>query len=270
MFKPDDATPSRDRRQQDLVTLLRQRGEVAVETLAEYFAVSTMTIRRDLQELADRGRVMRTHGGAAPTARVSFEFRFLQRAHQHASEKNQIAQCVAELVQPGQRVLLDSGTTTLAIARHLRSVGPLTVITTSLPIASELYGDESIEVMLLGGLLRQNAPDLCGPITERTLEMLRGDVAFVGADAVDDAGYVYSDSSELPQMLRRITEAADLAYFVADHSKLGRRALMRFGHLQGSGGLITDEQADPELLDTLRATGANVLTPQAIKMKART
>jgi len=250
---------SRGRRQETILAELDARGECAVEELAARFGVTRMTIRRDLQALADAGRVIRTHGGAAPTARVSFEFRFLEHAGQQRQAKEAIAITAGELVESGQSVLLDSGTTTLAVARRLRGKAGLTVITTSLPIASELYGHEGVNLLLLGGLLRHDSPDLTGAMTEGNLDSLHADVAFLGADGIDAEGNVYNRTTALARLLARMADAADRVYVVADSSKLGRKALMRFGNLNQWDGLITDSGADESLLTELAGSGVHVI-----------
>lgn len=259
MNEQADATLSPATRRARILELLEREGEQSVETLAERFAVSGMTIRRDLQDLAEAGSVVRTHGGAASAGRVSFEFRFLERMRERATEKRQIAEQAAALVQPGQAVLLDSSTTTLAIARRLRTFERLTVITTSLPIASELFGLERIEVILLGGVLRKDTPDLIGAITDQSLEMLRADVAFIGVDAIDDTGQLYNSSPELGRMLTRMASAASRVYAVADHTKVGRHELARFAHLRDWAGLITDPGLPAETQRSLEAAGATVI-----------
>lgn len=246
-------------RRQRLVEMLEQDGERGVEELAATFGVSGMTIRRDLQELAEEGRVIRTHGGAVPAPRISFEFRFLERAEHRAAAKEAIAQAAAGLVQPGQSVLLDSGTTTLAIARRLRQIPRLTVVTTSLPIASELFGLDNIELILLGGTLRKDAPDLTGSITQQNLEVLHTDVAFIGADAVATNGTLYTASPELGQILKQMAACAGAAYAVVDSAKIGRRGLMRFGHLRDWQGLICDEDLPRAMAKGLGDAGANVI-----------
>jgi DeoR/GlpR family transcriptional regulator of sugar metabolism len=249
-------------RQAGITELLNTEGEQSVEALAERFGVSAMTIRRDLQSLAENGQVIRTHGGAAPSSRVSFEFRFLERARQSAGAKESIAAAAAELVHDGERLMLDSGTTTLALARRLRARSDLTVITTSLPIASELHATHHISILLLGGYLRNDSPDLIGGITERTLELLRADTAFLGADAVDANGEAFSSAVELARILELMAAACGRVYVVADSHKLGRNALIRFGHLAKFDGLITDAQAHPKTLNSLRDAGVNVIQPR--------
>ena len=142
-----------------------------------------MTVRRDLKSLAERGKVLRTHGGAALAERVSFEFDFLHRLREHQAAKDAIAVAAAAVVEDGESVLLDSGTTTLALAKQLCQKQRLTVVTTSLPIAAQLQYDRHIEVLLLGGYVRPSSPDLVGAMTEANLESLRADVAFLAPPA---------------------------------------------------------------------------------------
>ena len=230
--------------------------------LAEQFGVSGMTIRRDLQELADEGRVLRTYGGAAPAPRISFEFRFLENAQRNAEAKLEIAGLVSSIVEPGQTVILDSSTTTLAIARRLKSADRLTVVTTSLPIASELFGLDHITTVLLGGTLRKDSPDLFGAITDQNLELLRGDIAFLGADAVDTNGGLYNAVPELGRMLSRMAMAATHSYAVADHSKFDRHELMRFADVKNWAGLITDSGLDRSIARQLEKAGVNLVQPK--------
>jgi len=158
----------------------RRAGECSIEQLMKRFGVSGMTVRRDLQSLADQGKVIRTHGGAAMAERISFEFEFLNRVRENHAAKEAIAASAAAQIKDGESVMLDSGTTTLELAKRLRGRRGLTVITSSLPIAAQLQYDQQIEVLLLGGRLRASSPDLAGALTESNLETLRADAAFLG------------------------------------------------------------------------------------------
>jgi len=153
-------------RHQKILDRLHQQGEVAVQELAEAFGVTPMTIRRDLDFLAEQNRLTRTHGGAMRSAPAVIEFAFLERNRERIAEKQAIARNAAALVEPGMTLVLDIGTTTLEVARSIASVPDLTVLTSSLAIASALYGRENINLTLLGGGVRRNSPDLSGPLTE--------------------------------------------------------------------------------------------------------
>lgn len=219
---------------------VREGQECSVADLAVTFKVSEMTVRRDLDALAAEGRVVRTHGGATAASGVVFEFRFLERAREHRAAKRQIAAKAASFVEDGMTVMLDSGTTTLALAEALRGKRDLTVVTTSLPIASALQYSDVIDVILLGGRLRRDAPDLSGALTLQGLKGLHADVAFVGVDSLDLEGTTYSRSIEVAHLIASMAAAADTVYVVADSSKIGHAALARSGSLTEWEALITD------------------------------
>lgn len=250
---------SQETRQKRIYELIAQHGERSIEELIQEFGVSGMTIRRDLQLLADQGRVIRTHGGATMAERVSFEFEFLNRVRENHAAKEAIAATAAAQVNDGESIMLDSGTTSLELAKQLRGKRGLTVITSSLPNAAQLQYDQQIEVLLLGGRLRASSPDLVGALTETNLEQLRADVAFIGADAVDSHGAVYQESPEVARMLTRMAESAKRVYVIADNSKLGKTALWRFGRLSDWTALITDAGAERSVLASLKKAGAQVI-----------
>jgi DeoR/GlpR family transcriptional regulator of sugar metabolism len=128
-----------------------------------------------------------------------------------------------------------------------------------LPIASALQHCDAIRVLLLGGFLRQDAPDLCGELTEANLEDLRADVAFIGADGIDAKGNVYNASLTVGRMLRRMAGSATRVFVVADSSKIGRTALMRFGNLAEWDGLITDRGLSRSLTGALRRAKVQII-----------
>ena len=178
---------------------------------------------------------------------------------QNQSAKRAIAAAAAAQITDGETIMLDSGTTTLELAKLLCGKQGLTVITNSLPIAAQLQYDRQIEVLLLGGYLRASSPDLVGAITEANLETLRADAAFLGADGIDRHGGVYQESPEVARMLTKMAASAGRVYVVADASKLGKTALWRFGRLQDWAALITDAAADRSLLASLRKAGVRVI-----------
>ncbi len=251
-------------RQRKIIELLHSDGECTVDGLAQKLCVSDMTIRRDLQALADEGLLLRTHGGASPVESVRFEFQFLQRTQLRRQQKDAIGTVAAGLVQEGQSILFDSGTTTLAVARQLRKLSRLTVLTTSLPIASVMQRAGNADILLLGGFLRRESPDLEGPLTEANLATLQADVAILGADGIDAEGNVYNVSLSIARLLTIAAKAAAKVYVVADSSKIGRTALTRFGNLRDWAGLITDDEINPALLEQLRSAGVDVKLASAL------
>lgn len=254
-------------RQKRILALINERGGGSVDDLAKECGVSTMTIRRELSALAREGKVIRTHGGATLGEKVLFDFQFLQRARVQEAAKESIAETAAAMVEDGQSVMIDSGTTTLALARHLQGRKGLTLVTTSLPIAAALQHAPDVRVLLLGGFVRRDAADLTGALTEANLESLRADIAFLGADGVDLSGRVYNDSPEVARLLGKMAAAARTTYIVADSFKIGRTALVRFGSIARWGGLITDRAVSRSQAAALRRASVNLIVSKSTPAK---
>ncbi len=250
---------NQEARRSQIRKLVATHGECSVEQLATELGVSGMTVRRDLQALSDEGRVIRTHGGATLGERATFEFAFLDRVNKNRDAKTAIARAAADLIGDSPTVMLDGSTSTLAIARQLRGKTGLTVITTSLPAAAELQHEPGVDVLLTGGYVRSASPDLTGSLAEANLGLLRADVAFLGADAVDNRGNVFTNPPDNSAVLLKMIASAQRVYVVADHTKLDRNALRCFGCLADWAGLITDEASDPDFIAQLRELGIDVI-----------
>lgn len=227
-------------RQTAIREFLRAGTELSIPELAARFGVSEMTVRRDLDRLAEGGEVRRLHGGAVVTERMAFEFDFAQRRLERQAQKRAIARRALELVRPGHRLIIDSGTTTLELACLLADFGKLTVITPSLAVASALQYSSGIETVLLGGVVRRGSPDLAGLATETVLGLFAADLAFQGADAIDREGAMYTSDLRVAQVDRAIRSRAERTYVLADSSKIGRTALCRNGFVFETAGWITD------------------------------
>ena len=174
-----------EERRRAILDLLNHHGRVLVTDLARQFETSQVTIRKDLEILHAHGLVHRTHGGALPSREGALEDPTLREKEKlHHQEKLRIAESAVEKVKEGQVLILDSGTTTTAIARALRNFQNLTIITNAVNIAAELAGT-AVEVILTGGTLRKNSFSLVGPIAEETLRRLSADLLFLGVDGFD-------------------------------------------------------------------------------------
>lgn len=240
-------------------SLVARCGECSVDELARELGVSGMTVRRDLQSLAEDGRVIRTHGGATLGERATFEFAFLERINRNREAKEAIARAAAELAHGCRTMMLDGSTTTLAIARQLRGTTGLTVVTTSLPVAAELQHEPGIDVLLPGGYVRPASPDLTGSLTEANLGVLHAEFAFLGADAIDGEGRVFTNPPDNSSVLLAMAKSAEKVYIVADNTKLGKTTLRCFGQLGQWAELITDDRSDREYVERLRERGVRVI-----------
>jgi DeoR family transcriptional regulator of aga operon len=247
-----------EERRRLIVEILNREGRVLVGALARHFRTSQVTIRKDLEALQAHGRIHRTHGGALPARESALEDPTLREKEKlHRKEKLQIAAAAARMVREGQVVILDSGTTTTAIARALRKFENLTIITNAVNIAAELSGS-SLEVILTGGTLRKNSFSLVGPIAEETLRRLNADILFLGVDGLD-VHYGLSTPNLLEAKVNRcMMEVARIVVAVCDSSKFGRRSLSSIAPLSGVQQLITDRGIPKADLVAVRKMGLEV------------
>jgi DeoR/GlpR family transcriptional regulator of sugar metabolism len=250
--------PSAARQSRIREHLASEQG-VSISALAREFGVSGMTIRRDLAALAEKAHVRRTHGGAVLAERMILEFDYRQRRQLNRAAKRAIAAEARKLVQPGQRLILDNGTTTLEFAALLKDGENLTVITPSLAVASELQHAAGVEVILLGGVMREGSPDLTGPLTEHCLELLAADLAIQGADGIGLDGAIYNSDLRLAKVDRLMRSVAARCCVLADHSKIGRTALARNGSLADVDVFITDKAAPAAALKRFAKLGPEIV-----------
>ena len=203
-----------------------------------------MTIRRDLEWLEKQGSLTRTHGGAILSRPAVIEFAFLERNRSRLDEKQAIAREVASMVTRGMAITLDTGTTTLEVAKAIAGIPALKVVTSSLAIASVLYTCDNIDLVLLGGNVRKNSPDLSGSLTEENLLHFRTDIAVLGADGADHDG-LYTTDMAIASVSRAIIGGAARAIAVVDSSKFQRRSFVKFSSWSSIECLVTDEGATP-------------------------
>jgi len=252
-------TATAEVRRRKLVELLAHRQSVSTADMARRFKVSTMTIRRDLAELQRAGAVVRCYGGAVPAQRIAFEFAFDERRRMRLAQKRRIGAAAAACVEAGQTVFLDTGTTTLQVARALSCLAqPCTVVTSSLMIASELWSCEHVQLMLLGGQVRHGSPDLVGAGTQLMLERLTADLAFLGSDGIEPSRGSFACDLETAQIAERMAANAEHVAVVADSSKLGIAGAVLYLPTHQMEHLISDREADMSAIRALREGGVKV------------
>jgi len=247
-----------EERRRAILDVLNRDGRVLVADLAHEFATSQVTIRKDLEALHEHGLVHRTHGGALPAREGALADPTLrEKAKLHRKEKLHIAAAAAHMVKEGQVVILDSGTTTTAIAHALRQFQNLTIVTNAVNIAAELSGT-TLEVILTGGTLRKNSFSLVGPIAEDTLRRLNADILFLGVDGFD-VRYGLSTPNLLEAKVNRVMlEVAKRTVAVCDASKFGRRSLSLIAPPTSLHGVITDRGIPRSDLNALKKAGIEV------------
>jgi DeoR/GlpR family transcriptional regulator of sugar metabolism len=245
-------------RQAQILRMLEERGRISLADLTATFQISEATARRDLDALAEQGKVQRVHGGAILLRQSAPEPPILRRQEEQAEEKERIGRAAAALVQDGETVFLGSGTTTLQVARALRSRQRLTVLTNSLPVINTLAGQANLTVVVLGGLLRDSELSFIGHITEKALAEVRADKVILGVRALSLEYGLTNDY--LPEALtdRAILQCGRQVILVADHTKLNTVAAAFLAPLTAIHHLVTDSQAPADFLDSLRALGIQV------------
>ncbi len=251
--------PSAARQTRIRERLAAQPG-VAIGDLAREFGVSEMTVRRDLDALEGQSHILRTHGGAVLTERMILEFDYRNRRELNRPAKRAIAAEARKLIQPGMRLILDTGTTTLELAALLHDGKDLTIITPSLAVASELQHASGVEVILLGGIIRRGSPDLTGPVTEHCLELFSADIAFQGVEGIGPDGAVYNTDLRLARVDRLMRKASRQCCILADSSKIGTTALARSGSLADVHFLITDKGAPAAARRHFARLGPKIIT----------
>lgn len=245
-------------RQRAIVEMVRQQGAVTVEELMAAFGVSAPTVRSDLASLERRGLLVRAHGGAVRADGTLFEPSHEDRRVMRRAEKQAIARAAAEMVQDGETVLLDAGTTTLELAVQLRGRRSLTVVTNSLANAMILMENASLDVIMIGGQVQRRRRAALGPLAVRFLDGFRVDRAFLGFNGVDPIGGLTVVDFDAAEVKRRMMDIAGQRVVVADSDKIGRVAFAAAAPIEHADVLITDDGARPDVLDAIRDRGVQV------------
>lgn len=255
-----DANVFNFERQESLLQFVEKRQRVTVPQICEQFAISPATARRDLDALAELGKIQRVHGGALALRNAPPEPPILQRAVEQADEKQRIARSAAALILDGDTVFLSSGTTVLEVARQLHERTNLTVITNSLLVINVLADAPQINVIALGGALRRSEMSLVGHLTEHGLTDVRANKVILGVRGVDlNHGLTNADLQETAIDRAVIRTGAEIIV-VADNTKLGRASTAFVVPLSAVHTLVTDSGAPPEFVEAVREKGLTVIT----------
>ena len=242
-------------RQRRILNLLNQQGSIQVNDLVTDLQVSEMTIRRDLDALEQKGLLRRVHGGAISSQGRSFEPPFLSRASQAKEEKERIGKAISEMVQNGDSLILDIGTTTLQAAQYLVHKKNLTIITPSLPVLNILGGIDWIRLIPTGGILRPGELSMVGHLAERAFEEFYVDKLFLAAGCVDLKNGLTEYNLEDALVKRAMLKNSKEVILVADSSKFNRTAMASIGPISCVQQIISDTGLDKNTTSTLRELG---------------
>ncbi|AHM03000.1 Glycerol-3-phosphate regulon repressor, DeoR family [Roseibacterium elongatum DSM 19469] len=235
-------------RQDDILRAARESGRVNVEDLATRFEVTVQTIRRDLTDLCEAGLLDRVHGGAVLPSGIT-NIGYEERRRTAAGAKDAIGRTAAALIPPGACVFLNIGTTTEAVARALRDVSNLLVVTNNLNVAHILSGHPSAEVIVSGGRLRRADNGLVGERATATINQFKADLAVLGCSGVDLDGELLDFDPEEVRVSRAFLSKARSTILVADDSKLARNAPVRIANLANLDRWVTNAEPPDALLE---------------------
>lgn len=248
-------------RREQIIQRLRQQGSVQVNDLATLFSVSTVTIRNDLAFLEKQGIAVRAYGGAlicdspAPLVEPSVE----DKSTLNTALKRSIAQVAAELIQPGHRVILDSGTTTFEIARLMRQHTGVIAMTNGMNVANALLEASGVELFMTGGHLRRQSQSFYGDQAEQSLQNYHFDMLFLGVDAIDVERGISTHNEDEARLNRKMCEVAERIIVVTDSSKFNCSSLHKIIDTSRIHTIIVDGGIPEESREGLRRLGIEVV-----------
>ncbi len=229
-----------EERQNKILAMLEDCNKLFVKDLCDQFSVSPATIRKDLQVLEEKGLLKRTHGGAIPCDKTNFEPTSVQKQYSHLPQKKRIAEYALDLIEDGDTLALDCGTTTYGLAELLLKKNNLTVVTMDIHIASVLENHPNLTVFLTGGLIRKGFSCTVGTYTNTVLSSLHVDKVFMATNSVTDDGFLCTPNMEQASVKQALIGIGQKTYLLCDSSKFGKHSFVRFGSITDMDLIITD------------------------------
>lgn len=242
-----------------IVDTVKEKGSIRVTELSRMFNLTEETIRRDLEKLEREGKLMRSHGGAiAIKDGEQGDVPYFKRETLHTTEKEKIANTALQFVQEEDSILLDASSTSWFLAKRLPNI-PLTVITNSLRVLTELVSKKNIHVICTGGSLSHTSLSVLGPLTIQSLENYHADKAFISCKALD-VNWGISDANDMQAMVKKkMLEISEKNYLLIDHSKIGKKATSFVDGFEKVHCIISDNLADQAYLSELTDYGVTIL-----------
>jgi DeoR family fructose operon transcriptional repressor len=247
-----------EERQQHILEMLNSKASIKVNELAIKFDVSESTIRRDLKQLDESGAISRTHGGAVSSVKTSFEPTFKEKMDEKHEEKVSIGKVAATMIKDGDTIILDSGTTTLEIAKNITAKN-ITVITNSIDVAGVLSYKEDIEIIVTGGSIRLNTRAMVGPITELVLMNFRVDKAFIGANGVSLKEGITTPNFSEAHTKKTMMNVAEKVIVVVDSSKFDNVSFSIICPMKNVTTIVTDSHLDEEIAREFENEGIEII-----------
>jgi DeoR/GlpR family transcriptional regulator of sugar metabolism len=247
-----------EERQQDILRLISQEGRVAVTELSRKYGVSEVTIRGDLQTLAEQGLIVRTHGGAV-TVPQSADLSLNLRRQQQMAEKERIGAGASSFVSDGDAIFLDTSSTSLAIVRHLKPRRELTILTNSLAIAQAVLDMNGVTLVMTGGVLRRDTVSLIGLDGMSVLSKYNIKTGFFGAHGLNLEDGLTDVSVGEAEVKSQVVTMCRQVIAVLDSTKWGRVGPASFARVTDLTVIVTDQQAPVDLMEQVRVQGTRIM-----------
>ncbi len=239
--------------------MLNNAGEVRVNELSRLFEVSEVCIRNDLSELEGKGLLSRVHGGAISAYEPYYNMSLAQRSATNKEEKDKIAAKIAEMIHDNQSVMMNAGTTTLAVMRKLVNKKNITIITNSIVLALEGAKYKNFRILLLGGEVDCEYQFVYGALTLRQLDDYYAEKFIMSADGIDTLGGISTYYDQEAEICRKMIEHSKSTIAALDHTKIGRVALKKFADIKDVDCLVTNGEAVKNSIKELQDAGINVV-----------
>jgi DeoR family transcriptional regulator of aga operon len=239
-------------RRAKIVEKLEATGQVKILELSNEFNVSDVTIRNDLAQLEEKGLLIRSRGGAIKPLRVGIDYKLYEKSKKNLKEKQAIGKKAAELINEGDIIIIDSGSTAMEVAKNLSDFNNITIITNALNIASQLVSYDKLNILMLGGMLRHNSLSLTGPIAENSIKNYNCDKLIIGVDGIDSQYGISTPNIEEAQLNKLMIEVSKEVIVVTDSSKFLRRSFALIAPMSYIDIVITDKNIPKEELQRLQ------------------
>ena len=250
------ASISISEREQTILEILSDDSSATVTDISGRLEVSTVTIRNDLAGLAEKGLIVRTHGGAIPAFHPSIS----TRQHDNVKAKMRIAKAAAALVRDGDTIMIEAGTTTALVAKYLLGKRDVHVVTNSTLIIPHARFNPGMQLTVVGGEFRPATESMVGPVALRDLEQFHVRLAFIGTDGFSLQAGLTTHLVEGAEIVRKMAAQAEMTVLVADSTKYGRIGFVRVLPIAGVHQMITDSDMKPETIRELHEAGPAIIT----------
>lgn len=238
---------------------IKEEGKVSVLDLCDMLDVSSVTIRKDLKHLEDKNLLFRVHGGATLNNPYTMDRPVNVKEKLQTEEKNKIGVAASALIEVNDSIIIASGTTVMALARHIKTKESLTVITSAIQVAEVLLQNPEIDVLMLGGLLRRSSSSVMGPYAEDILKDFFCSKLFVGVDGIDLENGLTTTNVLEAHLNRQMMNVSNKTIVLADSSKFGKRGFGKICDIDEIDQIITDDGVSPHTVEQLEAKGVKVI-----------